>query len=149
MEKDKKGINLEGIFYDEKGNFTPLTDNKGITSGQLAHLRNTYMEAEKEYFEVILSDDALRNGFLDLLKEDSEELLKKALEIQYKLETGQLESEEDLEKMKEMNPEERDELHMMRLEQAEGLMCLYYAAVRDKVKVLDLVYRYEAKEKTR
>jgi hypothetical protein len=60
-------------------------------------------------------------------------------EIQTLLETGELETLEELEQMNDMTPEERDVFHMKKLEHAEGLMCLYFAAARDKVLMKVLI----------
>ena len=130
----ERRVNLEGILYEGE-EFKPLTGNQGNTSGELAHLRNTYMEAEREYFEHILADDEIRSFFLNLVNLNASELLDEATKIQEKLETGQLETPEDLEKMANMSPEEKDEFHMKNLEAAEGLMCLLFAAVRDKANI--------------
>ena len=135
----ERRVNLEGILYEGE-EFKPLTGNQGNTSGELAHLRNTYMEAEREYFEHILADDEIRRFFLNLVNLNASELLDEATKIQEKLETGQLETQADLEKMEHMTPEERDKFHMQKLETAEGLMCLLFAAVRDKAKILELTY---------
>ncbi len=146
--KDEKRVNLEGVLYS--GNeFMPLTGGKGNTNGELAHLRNTYMEAERDYFEYLLTDEILRDSFLELIERDSEDLFKRATELQEQLETGELESAEEREMMEQMTPEERDAFHMQKLEQAEGLMCLLFAAARDRVKTLDLVYTPQPEGKTR
>jgi hypothetical protein len=62
-----------------------------------------------------------------------------AMEIQFKLETGSLETKDELEKMQGMNPSERDLFHMKKLERAEGIMSLLYAAAKDKVKLNELI----------
>ena len=53
--------------------------------------------------------------------------------------TSKVETLEELEQMKNMSPEERDSFHMRKLEHAEGLMCLYFAAARDKALIRELV----------
>ena len=80
-----------------------------------------------------------RNKFYAFIHYDSARLFQCAMEIQYKLETGSLETKEELEKMKLLSPEQRDALHNKNLESAEGLMCLLFAAARDKVNILELV----------
>lgn len=143
MHEDEKGINLEGVFYDKEGNFTPLTDNHGNVRGDLAHLRDTYMKSEREYFEYLLSIEEVRNTFLSYLQFNSDELFQYAIEWQEKLETGLLEDEHDLKRMEYMTPEEKDAFHMRKLEEAEGMMCLLLAAARDKAKILELVKIYD------
>ena len=147
MKEDK--LNLTGIMYDEDGNFIPLTSNDGNINGKLAHLRNTYMEAEKYYFECLLSVDSIRKKFTYYLKCDSEQLLKYAAKLQYRLEYGLIENAEELEMMKTMTPQQRDEFHMKKLEETEGILCLLYAAARDKTKILELVRVYSDEPYTR
>ena len=72
----------------------------------------------------------------------SDALFASAVSIQEKLETGMLESKEELEMMKMMSPQKREARHMKNLEEAEGLMCLLFAAARDKVKIKELVKTY-------
>lgn len=137
-----KRYNLEGIMYNEDGSFKPLTASYGNTSGELAHYRNTYMEAEREYFEQLLSVESIRDEFSKFMNCGSYALLDEAIKLQTMLEYGNLETLEELEKMKSMTPEERDNFHMKKLEHAEGLMCLYFAAARDKALILELVKTY-------
>lgn len=138
MNEEKK-VDLEGIMYNEDQTFKPLTSTHGNVNGDLASLRNVYMEAERDYFEQLLVIDRIRERFLDYVELDSESLFRAAIDIQNKIEEGTLESKEDIERMKSMSPGVRDEYHMSLLEQAEGLMCLLFAATRDKVELLDLV----------
>ncbi len=134
-------------FYYEDGTFRPLTSRHGNIDSELSHLRNTYMESEREYFKFLLSEEKIRNAFQKLIMNyNSEELFKEAISIQNKIETGILETKEDLEKMKTMTPEEKDDYHMMLLEHAEGMMCLLLAATRDKVRMLNLVKALESNE---
>lgn len=130
---------LEGIMYNEDGTFKPLTESYGNTSGELAHYRNTYMEAEREYFEQLLSVESIRNEFIKFTNCGSYALFDEAIRLQTLLETGELETLEELEQMNDMTPEERDAFHMKKLEHAEGLICLYLAAARDKVLMKVLV----------
>ena len=136
---ENKEFSLNGILYNENNEFIPLTSKNGNINGDLSHLRNTYLEAEKKYFEKLLEDEEIRNRFYSFIHYDSEKLFQYAMEIQYKLETGFLETKEELEKMKSLSPEQRDALHNKNLESAEGLMCLLFAAARDKVNILELV----------
>lgn len=142
MEK----VNLEGILYNEDGSFKPLTGKHGNISDELAHARNVYMEATREYFELLLADKEIREIFVTLTNEHGESLITAANVIRDRLENGMLESKEELEEMKKMSPEERDEFHMRKLEKAMGLMELLYAAAKDKVKMIELVKNVESKE---
>lgn len=133
---------LEGIMYNEDGSFKPLTASYGNVSGKLAHYRNTYMEAERDYFEQLLAVESIRDKFSEFMNYSSDELFEEAMRTQMLLETGNLETQEELEQMKSMTPEEREAFHMKKLEHAEGLMCLCYAAARDKALILELVKTY-------
>jgi hypothetical protein len=131
-------VDLEGILYDEDGSFMPMGSNHGNISGELADLRNTYMEAEREYFERLLADSYIREYFEECMDKPADELFDRAMAIQDRLETGELETAEEKQAMRTMTPEEADALHMNRLERAEGIMCLLFAAAKDKVRILEL-----------
>ena len=136
----KGAISLEGVFYDEDGNFIPLTASEGNTYDAVSHLRNTYMEAEREYFELLLSDRTLRKYFGSYLEFSAEELFEAAMKLQTQIETGTLETPKELERMKSMSPEIRDLFHMQKLEKAEGVLCLLLAAIKDKVLIKELIH---------
>lgn len=136
---DDDRVNLEGIMYNSDGSFKPLTASYGNIDGNLANLRDTYMEAERKYFEELLSRDSVKEYFLRCIDYDSDALFHEAMKIQERLETGQLETKEELESMKFMSPEQRDFFHMQKLENAEGTMCIFLAATRDKTLIKELV----------
>lgn len=144
MNENEKRIELEGILYNDDQTFRPLTASHGNTDGELAFLRDTYMEAEKEYFEHLLAIDSIRENFIKYTSFDSEMLFQQAIQIQTRLETGTLETDEDIIKMQSMTPVERDNYHMQILGRAEGMISLLLAATRDKVKILELVKTYQA-----
>ena len=134
-------------YYNEDGTFRPLTSRDGNTDGELSHLRNTYMESERKYFEFLLSKKNIRNVFQEFVNNyNSEELFKYAISIQNKIETGMVETKEDFEKMKAMTPEEKDEYHIKLLASSEGMMCLLLAAASDKSKMMRLVKTMESEE---
>ena len=133
-------------FYNENGSFKPLTGENGNVDGDLAYLRNTYMEAEKEYFLQLLKDPVMLGILLDISKLNSDEIFRMACDLRDKLEFGQLETREELEEMASMSPKERDKFHMKKLEQAEAKLCILFAAARDKVKLLELVKTPEYEE---
>ena len=114
------------IFYDEKGKFIPIGDEWGNINPKISDLRNKYMEAEREYFLSLLENEKLYSHFLEILEYSDDELFREAEKLRNKLENGELESDEDKEKMAKMTPEERDQ------EWAEGNLCLLLAAIRDK-----------------
>ena len=139
--------NLEEVFYDEEGKFQPLTDTAhGNTNGELAHVRNTFMDTERERFLELLQDNKVLERFIDLLTLDSESLLEEAQKLQEELEYGEIETREEQERMKSMTLEERDQFHMDNLTRVEGLIILLSAAARDKVKILELIKTMDADE---
>ena len=130
---------IDELFYDENGNFIPLTASHGNIRGKLAFLRNTFLEAEREYLIYLLSDEHFRSRFNEYLGYSSDELFRTAMKLQSRLEYGELETEEEKNMMANMTPEERDNYHMEKLEKAEGIICLLLAAAKDKVLVKELV----------
>lgn len=136
----------EKRMYNEDGSFRPLQGISGNVSDELADFRNIYMEAEKEYFETLLSDEKLRDYFESLIDEHGEELIKTAKKLHSMIEFGELESKEEVEMMKQSTPSEREKYHMHKLEEAEGLMCLLLAAARDKVKIKTLIMVMKQRE---
>ena len=127
-------------FYKEDGTFQPLVDNYGNTSGKIAHFRDTFMEAERDYFESLLLDQKVRDEFYLMIKIlSNEELFDAAMKIYHDLETGNLETSDDKKLMESMSAEEADSFHMHKLEAAESYMCLLLAAIRDKARILELV----------
>lgn len=135
-------------MYNNDGTFKPLTANYGNVNGELANLRNTYMESEREYFEKLLEDEGILNYFVGISENfNGEILIKEAMKIQEKLETGNLETQEELTLMQQMNPNERETFHLKKLEKAEGIMCILFAAARDKVKILELVQKHSGKSR--
>jgi hypothetical protein len=128
-------------MYYEDGRFKPLTASYGNISGDIEHYRNTYMEAEKEYFTALLDKPNIREEFSKYVGCSTDELFETAMDYQRRLEYGELETKEQLLLMKYMTPEERDDFHMRNLEMAEQMLCLLLAAIRDKALILELVYR--------
>ena len=142
-ENSKKNI-LDTIMYNYDGTFRPFVGHHGNISIDIADHRNTYMEAERDYFALLLSNKEIREYLRDLLYNYSaDEMFDEAVSIQDRLESGNLESEEEKLQMKSMSPQERDEYHMQKLIYAEGLMCLLFAAVRDKALILDEIQCWE------
>lgn len=130
---------IERNWYTKEGNFIPLTGRHGNTNSKLSYLRNTFMEAERNYFEYLLSIERIRNKFITLLDEHSDDLFDYAVMLQDRLEYGELETEKDKKLMQSMTPMERDDYHMKNLEYTEGLLCLLFAAARDKEKIKELI----------
>lgn len=144
MNDNNKKINLDNIMYNEDGSFRPFLGHHGNISGEIADYRNTYMEAEREYFSQLLAYEEVRNYIAELLYNNSpDEIFEEAMSIQEKLESGNLESTQEKIQMKSMSPEEREQYHLRKLEYAEGIMCLLYASIRDKALILDEVQCWE------
>ena len=138
MEDNSKTIDLDGIMYNEDGSFKPFLWHHFNLNGEIAYHRNTYMEAEKEYFSQLLVDEKVRNYLINLLYNNKpDDLYEEAMKIQEKLENGNLESLQEKMQMLSMTPEEREQYHYEKLEYAEGIMCLLFAAIRDKGKILN------------
>ena len=78
-------------FYNNDGSFKPLTSSEGNVYDNLSYLRNTYMECEREYFVALLSIKEIREMFLRLVRKNAYKLFDYALELQARLENGELE----------------------------------------------------------
>ena len=126
-------------YFDEEGNFVPIGRSSGNVDGNTAHLRDTFLESEREYARALLSDPEIINFFRTKITDYSpSHLIEQAVEIQNQLESGQLETEEERKTMEKWQPEERDEFHMEKLEQAEKELILLFAAISDKVILKEL-----------
>ena len=137
--KEKNSINLEGIFY-EKGHFKPLNSSDGNIDGEIAKLREIYMDAERDYFEYLLSSKKVFEKFELLLDESTGFLCNYALYLQSLIESGCLETEDELISIQSLSIEEREKYHLVKLEQAEALLCLVLAAIKDKAKIKEIAY---------
>ncbi len=126
-------------FYDKNGKFIPFGYEWGNTNPDIAHLRDTYMEAERDYFIALLGDERNRTHFLRLLQLPDDLLFEEAEKLRTKIESGNLENEEDKDKLAQLSPQERDKYHMELLDWAEGNLCLILAAIRDKAHIHELV----------
>ncbi len=126
---------FESMFYDENGNFKPLTGRIGTLDENKSLLRDTYMEAEKKYFLSLLSNEKTCRMFLDYTEQYADDLFSAAEKVMEKMESGQLETEEELEAMKKMSLEDADALHFRVLERYEAVLTLLLAAARDRVRV--------------
>ena len=142
MGNKEKSFN--DVMYNEDGSFRPFVGHHGNISGDIADYRNTYMEAEREYFSQLLDDDDIREYLKYILyNNSSEQIFEAALDIQDKLENGCLETEEEKKEMMLMDPEEREQFHFNKLVKAEGTMCLLFASIKDKALILDEIRCWE------
>ena len=132
-------------FYDTNGEFKPVVASHGNVDGDIAELRNNYMNAEREYFVALLSQKRLRDRFTKLAYSTDytpELLLEAAMRLQENLENDNLYTREEEEAMKSMTPGERDKVHMEKLSETEGLIALFLGAIKDKALVLDYLIPY-------
>lgn len=144
----KEDTNYTDIFYNEEGSFSPILRTDGNMEEDIAHIRNIYMEAERDYFNLLLSDEEIRQMFNEeLLNSPNDVLFDKAITYQRRLECGELETNEEIAMMNEMSPEERDDYHMKVLARAEGIMCLLFAAIRDRARIRTLCRVIKAESK--
>ena len=132
------------LFFDENGNFIPLEAEDGNSLEELANFRNVFLESEREYFLQLLSNKRIRYIFDKFLSMDSESLLRYSIEMSERVENGELESREELMKMKQMSPEEREKYHFHKLLIAEVVIILAAATARDKVKMEELVKEFDS-----
>mgnify|MGYP007070217534 CR=1 FL=1 len=137
IEKDDR-LDLEGILFESDGSFIPFTANHGNVDGEIAEYRNIYMEAERNYFEKLLSVPHIKETFKKLVidNDSNDDLFQFAFSLQEAIENGNLETPEELKNMESMSSADRDNYHMKKLEEAEALMCIAFAAIRDKALVI-------------
>lgn len=126
-------------FYNNDGSFNPLTSSHGNISKNIADLRNTYLEAEKEYFEALLQDKEIFNWFNEMLQYDSETLANFAINEIKKIECGELLTQEEIREQENMTFEEKDNIYINKLSTSEAKIALALAAIKDKVLVKELV----------
>lgn len=144
MIKNKNVSIHDDIMYEDDGTFKPFVGHHGNVDGGIAYHRDTYMESEKDYFLQLLADEKVRKYIKNLLYSGSpDDIFYEAIQIQERLESGKLESEQEIKKMKLMTQEEREQYHLQKLEHAEIKMCLLFAAIRDKALILNEVKCWE------
>ena len=111
----------EKFFYTESGEFKPLNDEEGNISEDIAHLRNVFLEAEKDYFLALLSTNV--EYFNELVELPTDLLYAEAQKRIDMIENGQVKEEN--------------------LEYEEGIITFCLAAIRDKALILKLVRRFD------
>ena len=108
MNGNKKTTILDDIMYNDDGTFRPFVGHHGNVDGEIAYYRDTYMEAEKEYFLFFFAYEKVRKYIAELLYNgSSDDIFDEVIQIQERLESGNLESEQEIIQMKSMIPEER------------------------------------------
>ena len=111
----------EKYFYTESGEFKPLNGEEGNISEDIAHLRNVFLEAEKDYFLALLSTNV--EYFNELVELPTDLLYAEAQKRIDMIENGQVKEEN--------------------LEYEEGIITFCLAAIRDKALVLKLVRKFD------
>lgn len=89
-------------------------------SGRIADLRDTYLEAEKDYVVELLKSERVKNLIKEYNFENSNELFKAAEKIIFKVENNLI-------------PEEK-------MEEVEIVLTILLSAIYDKVLVNELIY---------
>lgn len=97
-------------------NITPYKEN---VDGDIAHLRDTYLGAEREYISELLKSEGMRDLISEINAETPDKLFAMAQSIVYKVEMGLIPDEE--------------------MERAERQLTVLLAAIQDKVLLKDLV----------
>lgn len=100
--------------------FVPFNNNHGNVDGEIAYLRDTFLNSEMEYLKHLLSSESIRKNMEELLNYNNPELLyKKAIERIEKIENGEV-----------------DEKHLPII---EGEITLLLASIQDKALINELI----------
>ncbi len=126
------------LFYE--GRFIALDDQSGSLDKEKLRIRDEFMSSEREFVEELLTNDReFCKSVFELMRKEkvtSETALDIAVEYYKKIEEGTLESRSELEAMKSMTPEEREEAHLKNLVEAEKIMCLFFMMAGDPPKLM-------------
>ena len=126
-------------MFSENGEFIPQTADHGNISGEVAHLRDTYLSAERDYFLELLRNEEVLEYLKRIVDCPPDVLYEEAIKEMTKLETGQLESEVEMQRMQNMSAKQRDMYHMATLSLSEGKIALLLASIKDKVLIKMLI----------
>lgn len=105
--------NEEENLKDINDILSSLGSNKENIDGYTAHLRDTFLTAEKEYVGSLLENEEIRDFITEINGYSSEILFKNAQELVDKVEYGLIKDEE--------------------MEQVEQKLIILLAAIKDKV----------------
>lgn len=106
-----------------------ITPYKGNVSGDIAHLRDTFLTAEREYVTELLKSEDMRDLITEINQNSPEVLFDMAQSIVDKVEMGQIPEEE--------------------MKRAEQQLTVLLAAIQDKVLIKDLVLTRSSGGRTR
>ena len=121
IQSDQYGLdsNSESIVYD-------LTPNKRNISGNVSHLRDVYLGAEKDYVQVLLQNEDIRKLIYEMNGSDSDLLFEVAEKLVNAVENGEI-------------PEDR-------MERVEQELIVLLAAIQDKVLLKERVLSIDSEE---
>lgn len=102
-----------------KETISDITPYKGNVDGNIAHLRDTYLSAERDYVSELLKSEGMRNLISEINAETPDRLFATAQSIVDKVEMGLI-------------PDEQ-------MEKTEQQLTVLLAAIQDKVLLKDLV----------
>ena len=72
--------------------FVPLTASHGNVDGEIAHLRDTYLNSEREYYVYLLGFDCILERMRELIEYTPDALYKEAIDRINALENGEVET---------------------------------------------------------
>ena len=104
---------------NEETKFRPLTANHGNVSGDIAYLRDTFLNAETDYFRALLESEENLDTFLSLLDYPPDKLYDEAVYRISQIELGLIRENE--------------------LSTKEAEITFLLAAIQDKARILELV----------
>jgi len=137
----------ENMFI-ENGEFIPQTAHHGNISGEVAHLRNVYLTAEKDYFTELLQNEDMLEYLRKVINCSSDYLFEEAVKEINKLENGELETEVEKQRMEKMSGKQREMYHIAALSLSEGKIALLLAAIEDKALIKMLIKKMDERRES-
>ena len=122
--------------------FSPLTSSHGNVNGEIAHLRDTYLDAETDYYIELLKVPEIFNQFVVMIDYPPEALYEDAIKRINAIENG------EVEKFLGQSENVSEEQHMNNIELLEGTAIMLLGAIRDKAMVKELILRKQQEEQS-
>ena len=113
--------------------FVPLTSNHGNIDGNIAHLRDEFLNAETDYYIELLRVPEIFNQFVVMIDYPPESLFESAMERMNAIENG------EVEKFLGQDEKVSEEQHLKNLEYLEGMIVMLLGAIRDKAMIKELI----------
>lgn len=107
---------LQDDMQEQISDITPIKDN---IDGRIAHLRDTFLGAEREYVAEVLKDESMKKLIEDLNQQPTDALFTIAQRLVDQVDSGQV-------------PDER-------MEHTEKQLIVLLASIQDRVLTKDLV----------